>query len=219
MRKQFPWLTLLWLRFSHAADLDAGAAITLTQANETAIKIAQDGTAGIDIDDRQVAQKILTTSTYTSYLITMETVTTPTTITSFYSGLGETGSPSTVRSTSTAASSMAPTGTCSMPPTVTAPCIISSNGECVKDYYNALQSCYKDGTFSTLKNIAQHVIECQNELGDNGSYNGFKDCSHNSLKTQLNITGTINRRSLTPDGSVMMMRDGVGQPLDSYGIL
>ncbi|KAF3110893.1 hypothetical protein TWF706_000362 [Orbilia oligospora] len=193
---------------THAANLNAGAVIELHQANETATTIARDETVGIDTDGRQAAEKALSTLTYTSYLTVMETVTaSPTTITSFYSGPGEAGSSLAVSSTSTAASIMTPTGTCSMPPTVTAPCIISSNGKCVKDYYNALQSCYKDGTFSTLKSIAQYVIECQNELGDNGSYDGFKDCSQNSLQTQLNTTGTASRRSLMPDGSVMIMGD------------
>ncbi|KAK6536841.1 hypothetical protein TWF281_001051 [Arthrobotrys megalospora] len=220
MRKLIPWLILPWLRIA-TATIDAGAAIQLSQANETAVNIAGNaneiGGSDVDIDGRQVSRKLTVTPTYTSFLTAVETITAPPqTITAFYDGSGESAS---IRSTtSTAASVMTPTGTCSMPPTVTAPCIISSDGECVKDYYDALQSCYKDGTFSTLKNIAQYVIECQNEFRDSGSYNGFKDCSQNSLESQLNETGAIRPRSLLPDGTVLMVGGDANQPLHQPGI-
>ncbi|KAK6351437.1 hypothetical protein TWF718_004597 [Orbilia javanica] len=221
MRKRVPWLILLWIELAGAAILDAGAVVQLSQANETAANAGEDGISGVEIDKRQVSEKPLGTPTYTSYIMARETITAPpVTITSFYTGPnGEEGSPSPARSAgSTAASILTPTGTCSLPPTVTAPCIIGSNGKCVKDYYNALQSCYKDGTFSTLKNIAQYVIECQSELGDSGSYNGFRDCSQNSLENQLNGTGVIERRSLVSGGSpVAFMGDNGGQLLGSRG--
>ncbi|KAK6503383.1 hypothetical protein TWF481_008403 [Arthrobotrys musiformis] len=215
MRKEIPWLLLPLLRIADAAILDAAAVVQLSQANETATNISGDEMPGAEIIRRQDSGNGLETPTYTSYVTIMETVTAPPqTITSFYSGPGLAGLVASISATtSTAASSMTPTGTCSMPPTVTAPCVISSNGECVRDYYDALQSCYKDGTFSTLKNIAQYV-----ELGDNGSYDGFRDCSQNSLQDQLNNTGTLSRRSLLSDGSVVILENSKDQPLNSQGV-
>ncbi|KAK6361327.1 hypothetical protein TWF730_005062 [Orbilia blumenaviensis] len=219
MRQRIPWFVLLWLRPAIAATLDAAAGIHINQANETAINSLENEIASVEIDAREVSGKLSVTPTYTSYLTTVETITAPSeTITSFYSG-PDGGTSAGARSsptTSTAASSMTPTanygvaiylGTCSMPPTVTAPCIISDDGKCVKEYYSALQSCYKDGTFSTLRNIARYVIECQNELGDNGSYNGFKDCSKSILQTELNRTGTISRRNLVESESLLTVDD------------
>ncbi|KAJ6261039.1 hypothetical protein Dda_3704 [Drechslerella dactyloides] len=212
-----PQLPLFWLLFPSLVSIvveaaEAGAAIKLNQANETS--------AVEDLSEVAVEAlgDVSAVPTYISYITTVEVVTAPTvTITSFVNG------PSIdipARTASTAATSPMPTGMCNVPREGAAPCILSSNGTCIREYYDALRNCYKAGTFPTAKNLAQYFIDCQGELGDSGSFDSFRSCSLMHAKQQQGGPGALQKRStLRLNGAVVITDDEFSDALDSAGII
>ncbi|KAF3902559.1 hypothetical protein ABW21_db0206513 [Orbilia brochopaga] len=210
-----PWLMLPFVlgAFVRSATADApGAAIKLSQANETS---RAEELSNAPLERRQASDESLSGPTYTSIITTIEVFTAPTvTITSFFDGLPVSGRAITA---STAATSPTPTD-------ATGSCALDSNGLCVRDYYDAMKICYSAGTLSSARNVAQHFIDCQNELGANGSYESFWSCSLEHAQRQISSSsaaaeGIQKRSTLRMDGAVVVTDDELTDALDSAGIM
>ncbi|EPS36391.1 hypothetical protein H072_10101 [Dactylellina haptotyla CBS 200.50] len=207
-RRQARYMVLSWLLFYTSrclANIDAAAEIKIIQANETGLL----GDFNTGDENPHFEERLLSSGLgFTSFLTVLDIVTTPTeTITAFNGGNDQLDA--RITSGTTAATSPTPTGSCSLPPEVDTLCIVNRNGPCLRAAYKALQGCYQTGTFTTATNVAQYFIECKDQLGPSGCYNGFRDCLLKSLENQLNSTSTkgLSRRSLTKLGGMMVAND------------
>ncbi|EWC46770.1 hypothetical protein DRE_04015 [Drechslerella stenobrocha 248] len=152
--------------------------------------------------------------TLTSYLTATQLITAPAQTTTAVSD----GTPG---SETTAATSPTPTAVCSVPPQVAAPCELSNPADsCIKAHYSALKTCYQTGTLPTAKNIAQYYIDCQDELGETGSYDSFRFCSLDHVARRVNETPTVRKRSVVELGNtVLVMEDDFADALDDAGVI